>query len=118
MGIYLKTDNGTSNVMTSRYIAGTIEYVGYHILTYSSSTWLQTTIPKGTIRPDAFLTDRTMAVNITPQFNSGTPYWQIQGYGYLVTRDTQTITLYAIGSGFVSGHVQGLSVIVTTNHTE
>ena len=118
MGIYVKTDNGPSNVMTSRYQAGTIEHVGYYVLTYKSDTWLQTTIPKGTMRPDAFLTDRTIAVNITPQFYSGMPYWQIKGYGYLVTRDTQTITLYAIGSGFVSGHVQGLSVIVTTNHTE
>jgi hypothetical protein len=118
MGIYVKTDNGTSNVMTSRYTAGTIEYVGYHVLTYQSSTWLQTTIPKGTMRSDAFLTDRTITVNITPQFYEGMPYWQIKGYGYLVTRATETITLYAIGSGFVSGHLQGLSVIVTTNHTE
>lgn len=118
MGIYVKTTSGTSKVTNQPYLAGTIEHVGYYVLTYLSSTWLQTTIPKGTMRPDAFLTDRTIAVNITPQFYSGMPYWQIQGYGYLVTRDTQTITLYAIGSGFVSGHLQGLSVIVTTNHTE
>lgn len=118
MGIYVKTDNGPSNVMTSRYQAGTIEYVGYHVLTYLSSTWLQTTIPKENVRSDAFLTDRTICVNITPQYYSGMPYQQITGYGYLVTRDTQTITLYAIGAGFVSGHLQGISVIVTTNYTK
>ena len=118
MGIYVKTDNGPSNVMTSRYQAGTIEHVGYVILTYKSSVWLQTTISKGTMRADAFLTDRTLAVNITPLFHEGMPYPQVKGYGYEVNRNEQTITLYALGSGFVSGHIQGLSVIVTTNHTE
>lgn len=118
MGIYVKTDNGPSNVMTSRYQAGTLEYVGYVILTYKSSVWLQTTIPKGTMRADAFLTDRTIAVNITPLFHEGMPYPQVKGYGYEVNRNAQTITLYALGSGFVSGHVQGLSVTVTTNHTQ
>lgn len=118
MGIYVKTTSGASKVTNTPYLAGTIEYVGYNVLTYNSNTWLETTIPKGTMRPDAFLTDRTIAVNVTPQFYSGMPYLQIKGYGYLVNRDTQTITLYAIGSGFVSGHLQGISVIVTTNYTK
>lgn len=118
MGIYVKTTSGASRLTESRYLAGTLEYVGYEVLTYKSNTWLETVIHKGTIRSDAYLTDRTIAVNITPQFYPGTPYTQVKGYGYLVDRNAETITLYALGSGFVSGHVQGLSVIVTTNHTE
>lgn len=116
MGIYVKTSSGASKFTESRYLAGTLEYVGYHVLTYKSSIWLQTVINKGIMRPDVFLTDRTLAVNITPMFHEGMPYPQVKGYGYEVNRDAQTITLYALGSGFVSGHVQGLSVIVTTNH--
>lgn len=118
MGIYVKTASGASKLTESHYLAGTLEYVGYHVLTYKSSIWLQTTISKGTMRADAFLTDRTLAVNITPLFHEGMPYPQVKGYGYEVNRNEQTITLYALGSGFVSGHIQGLSVIVTTNHTE
>ena len=118
MGLYVKTTSGSSRLTDQHYRAGTIEYVGYHVLTYLSSTSLQTTIPKENVRSDAFLTDRTICVNITPQYYSGMPYQQITGYGYLVTRNTQTITLYAIGSGFVSGHLQGISVIVTTNYTK
>lgn len=114
----MKTTSRASRLTESRYLAGTLEYVGYVSLTYKSSVWLQTTIPKGTMRADAFLTDRTIAVNITPQFHEGMPYPQVTGYGYEVDRNAQTITLYALGSGFVSGHIQGLSVIVTTNHTE
>lgn len=118
MGIYVKTSSGASKLTESRYLAGTLEYVGYHVLTYKSSTWLQTVINRGIMRPDAFLADHTLAVNITPMFHEGMPYPQVKGYGYEVNRDAQTITLYALGSGFVSGHVQGLSVVVTTNYIQ
>ena len=118
MGIYVKTTSGASKLTESRYQAGTLEYVGYEILRYKSSSWIETVIPKGIIRSDAYLTDRTIAVNITPIFHEGMPYPQVKGYGYEVNRGAQTITLYALGSGFVSGHVQGLSVIVTTNHID
>lgn len=113
MGIYVKTTSGADTVVRDlSKMKAIIVYKGYHVLTYSSSTWLTTTIPKGTIDPVVFQKDTAPAVLITPRFYAGMPYGQIQGYGYDINMSAQTITLEAFGVGFVSGHLQALSVAV------
>lgn len=116
MGVYVKTSSGADKLENS--YAGQkaiIVYKGYHNLTYSSTTWLKTTIVKGTIDSNVFKNDTAPVVLITPRFHSGMPYRQITGYGYEINMSAETITLEAFGSGFVSGHVQGLNVAVLAN---
>lgn len=113
MGIYVKTTSGADTVVRDlSKMKAIIVYKGYHVLTYSSSTWLKTTIPKENIDLVVFQKDTVPAVLITPRFYSGMPYSQIKGYGYDINMSAKTITLEAFGSGFVSGHLQALSVAV------
>lgn len=116
MGVYVKTSTGADKLENS-YTGqkAIIVYKGYHVLTYSSSTWLRTTIAKGKIDSGVFANDANPVILITPRWYSGMPYQQIKGYGYDIDRSAETITLEAFGSGFVSGHLQGLSVAVLTN---
>ena len=116
MGVYVKTTTGADKIGKDQSMSkAVIVYNGYHVLTYLSSKWLQTTIAKGTIDSTVFEKDTAPTILITPRFYSGMPYQQITGYGYDINISAQTITLYAIGGGFVSGHLQAISVAVLAN---
>ena len=116
MGIYVKTTTGADKIGKDQSMSkAVIVYKGYHVLTYLSSTWLKTTISKWVIDSNVFEKDSAPSILITPRFYSGMPYGQIKSYGYDINMSAQTITLYAIGGEFVSGHLQAISVAVLAN---
>lgn len=115
MGTYVKTANGADKVGYSQQgVNGIIRYVGYHILTYKNASLLQYIIPKGVVPSEAFDTNLTLDVLMTLRFYPQMPYTQIKAIGYNTDQSAQTITLQAIGSGFVNGHLQAVSVVIIT----
>lgn len=115
MGIYVKTANSVDKVGYSQTgVNGIIRHVGYYILTYKTASLLQYIIPTGVVPTEAFNTNLTLDVLMTLRFYPQMPYTQIKAIGYNTDTSAQTITLQAIGSGFVNGHVQAVSVIVIT----
>lgn len=90
--------------------AGQIVYCGLVNLLYNSSTDLQGVVNDAP--DDIFDNMSNYAVLLTLRNASGTPYNQVSRLTYEVRTAQRVLVLDGYGSGFVSGHVVSVSVII------
>lgn len=90
--------------------AGQIVWCGLVNLLYNSSTDLQGVINDAP--PDIFGNLSDYAVLVTLRNASGTPYNQVARLTYEVRTSQEVLVIDAFGSGFVSGHVVSVSVLI------
>lgn len=90
--------------------AGQIVYCGLVNLLYNSSTDLQGVVNDAP--DDIFDNMSNYAVLLTLRNASGTPYNQVSRLTYEVRTAQKVLVLDGYGSGFVSGHVVSVSVII------
>lgn len=90
--------------------AGQIVYCGLVNLLYNSSTDLQGVVDDAP--DDIFDNMSNYAVLLTLRNASGTPYNQVSRLTYEVRTAQRVLVIDGYGSGFVSGHVVSVSVII------
>lgn len=90
--------------------AGQIVYCGLVNLLYNSSTDLQGVVNDAP--DDIFDNMSNYAVLLTLRNTSGTPYNQVDRLTYEVRTAQRVLVLDGYGSGFVSGHVVSVSVVI------
>lgn len=90
--------------------AGQIVYCGLVNLLYNSSTDLQGVVNDAP--SDIFDNTANYAVLLTLRNESGTPYNQVDRLTYEARKAQRVLVLDGYGSGFVSGHVVSVSVII------